>query len=111
MLFYVQSEKFRFMYLKSKRKGDTAMTNTLVVGADQKPNPEQLLEMYEKLDKQTQEIRAQMKRGALTPCHVQALIEHRNSFPVNPEISGLEGMHKAPAWGFQGDKGKIEVNP
>lgn len=77
------------------------MPEKLVVGTDQKPSPEQLLEMYEKLDKQVQEIRAQIKRGVLTPRHVQALIEHQNPFPTNLEISGLEGMVEATAWGFK----------
>ena len=57
------------------------MTKKLVVGTDQKPTPEQLLEMFEKLDTQTKEIKGQMKRGALNSRHIQALIEHRNSFP------------------------------
>ncbi|MBI3046168.1 MAG: hypothetical protein HYY86_01310 [Candidatus Harrisonbacteria bacterium] len=56
------------------------MTKKIVVGSDQKPTSDQLLEMYEKLDAQTKEIRGQMKRGALNSRHVQALIEHRNPF-------------------------------
>ncbi len=67
------------------RTGDTAMVKKLVVGSDQKPTAEQLLEMYEKLDGQTKEIKSQMKRGVLTPRHIQALIEHRNPFPKKAE--------------------------
>lgn len=87
------------------------MEDKLVVGAVQKPSPEQLLEMYETLDRQMAEYKSQAKRGILNPGHLQAVLEHRNPFPTNPEISGLEGMHKAPAWGFREDKGGAGVNP
>ncbi len=60
------------------------MAKKIVVGSDQMPNPEQLLEMYEKLDSQTKEIRSQFRRGVLAPRHVQALIEHRNPFEKKP---------------------------
>lgn len=56
------------------------MKNKIVVGSDQKPTPEQLLEIYEKLDTQMKEIKGQMKRGSLNSRHIQALIEHRNPF-------------------------------
>ncbi len=59
------------------------MAKKIVVGSDQMPNPEKLLEMYEKLDGQTKEIRNQFRRGVLAPRHVQALIEHRNPFEKN----------------------------
>lgn len=62
------------------RVGDTAMTKKIVVGSDQKPTSEQLVEMYDRLDGQMKEIKGQMKRGALTSRHIQALIEHRNPF-------------------------------
>ncbi|MDP3729578.1 MAG: hypothetical protein Q8R26_02410 [bacterium] len=63
------------------------MIKKLVVGSDQKPNPVQLLEMYEKLDAQTKEIKGQMKRGALTSRHIQALIEHSNPFLKKEEVT------------------------
>lgn len=63
------------------------MTNKFVVGSDQKPNVEQLLEMYKKLDSQMKEIMAQYRRGALNDRHIQALIEHRNPFPKK-EVDG-----------------------
>ena len=56
------------------------MKKRIVVGPDQKPTLDQLLEMYEKLDGQMKEIRGQIKRGALSSRHIQALIEHRNPF-------------------------------
>ena len=56
------------------------MTMKIVVGSDPKPTTEQLLEMFEKLDAQVKEIKGQMRRGALNSRHIQALIEHRNSF-------------------------------
>ena len=61
------------------------MSKKIVVGSDQKPTPEQLVEMYDKLDGQTKEIKSQMKRGVLTSRHIQALIEHRNPFPKKAE--------------------------
>mgnify|MGYP001620111609 CR=1 FL=1 len=61
------------------------MAKKIVVGSDQKPNSDQLLAMYEKLDSQTKEIKSQMKRGVLTSRHIQALIEHRNPFPKKAE--------------------------
>lgn len=65
------------------------MKNKIVVGSDQKPTPEQLLEMYEKLDTQMKEIKGQMKRGSLNSRHIQALIEHRNPFPKKAEAAAL----------------------
>lgn len=61
------------------------MTKKIVVGSDQKPTLEQLVEMYDMLDGQVKEIKGQMKRGALTSRHIQALIEHRNPFPKKAE--------------------------
>lgn len=63
------------------------MTKKIVVGSDQKPTSDQLLEMYEKLDGQVKEIRGQMRRGALTSRHIQALIEHRNPFPTREGVA------------------------
>ncbi len=51
------------------------------------PNQGQLLNMYEKLDSQVVEIRAQMKRGELNSRHIQDLIEHRNPFLLKKEES------------------------
>lgn len=65
------------------------MTKKIAVGSDQKPTLDQLLEMYEKLDGQMKEIKGQMKRGALTSRHIQALIEHRNPFPKKAEAAEL----------------------
>lgn len=65
------------------------MTKKLVVGSDQKPTAEQLLEMFEKLDSQTKEIKGQMKRGILNSRHIQALIEHRNPFLKKGEAAIL----------------------
>ena len=56
------------------------MAKKIVVGSDQKPTSEQLVEMYDMLDGQVKEIKGQMKRGVLNPRHIQALIEHRNPF-------------------------------
>lgn len=74
------------------------MEKKIAVGSVSKPSPEELLAMYEKLDTQLKEIKAQFKRGVLSPRHVQALIEHRNpfsSFPVWRTIKIGTGLKTA----------------
>ena len=63
------------------------LTATPVMSATavSKPTSEQLVQMYDQLDSQVKEIKSQMKRGVLTPRHIQALIEHRNPFPKKAE--------------------------
>ncbi len=60
------------------------MKTSLSWGSDRMPNPdpETLLNWYDQLDRQVTEIKRQMRRGVLTPQHVQAFVEHRpDNFP------------------------------
>lgn len=79
--------------------------------SDPMANAKRLLEMFKMLDDQMTDIRSRMERGELNTRHIQALIEHRNPFPENPEISGLEGMNKATAWGVGEKMGKTAAKP
>mgnify|MGYP001565934880 CR=1 FL=1 len=89
------------------------MKKRIVVGPDQKPTLDQLLEMYEKLDGQMKEIKGQMKRGVLSSRHIQALIEHRNPFEkkvvvenellVNYDLSSIEALVKECGCDYNND--------
>ncbi len=85
-------------FMSHRRKGDTAMSESTVVGSVSKPSPEKLLAMYKTLDNQTKEIRRQFEEGVLTPADIQAVIEHRgqvivvvsDGLPVEQSITNLK---------------------
>ena len=56
------------------------MSENIVVGAVEKPTPEELAGVYETFDRQAGKIKGQLKAGELTTAQVQAFVEGRNPF-------------------------------
>lgn len=67
-----------------------------VVGAVSKPTPEEVVSLYETFDDgQSKDIRRQFREGFLHTRHVQALIEHKPTFPetIDSQIIFWTGLY------------------
>jgi hypothetical protein len=78
------------------------MRKGMVVGPVSKPSPEELLKMYETLDRQVPEIRRQFKEGSLVTDDIQAVIEHRDQVivVVSDGLNAEQQISKLETAGF-----------